>query len=72
MDTIPATEMVTVRIPFRLACAIQSALDMALSGVKITDVDHKRQIAAASDAITDAILDPTNGESLTTRILGRG
>ena len=72
MDTIPATEMVTVRIPFRLACAIQSALDMALSGVKITDVDHKRQIASASDIITDAILDPTNGESLTTRILGRG
>ena len=72
MDTIPATDMVTVRIPFRLACAIQSALDMALSGVKITDVDHKRQIASASDIITDAILDPTNGESLTTRILGRG
>ena len=56
MDTIPATDMVTVRIPFRLACAIQSALDMALSGVKITDVDHKRQIASASGAITDAIL----------------
>ena len=50
------TEMVTVRIPFRLACAVQSALDMALSGVKITDVDHKRRIFEASDAITDDIL----------------
>ena len=50
------TEMVTVRIPFRLACAVQSALDMALSGVKITDVDHKRRILEAADAITDAIL----------------
>ncbi len=56
MDTIPATDMVTVRIPFRLACAIQGALDMALSGYRITDVDHKRQIAVASDLITDAIL----------------
>jgi hypothetical protein len=56
MDTIPATEMVTVRIPFRLACAIESALDMARCGVEITDVGHKQQIAAAQDLITDAIL----------------
>jgi hypothetical protein len=57
MDTIPATDMVTIRIPFRLACAVESALDMARCGVTITDVGHKRQIATAMDLITEAILD---------------
>ena len=56
IDSRHGQDPVTITMPFRLACAIQSALDMALCGAKITDVGHKRRIAEASDAITDAIL----------------
>tara|TARA_Y100000296_G_scaffold48509_1_gene55566 strand:- start:782 stop:970 length:189 start_codon:yes stop_codon:yes gene_type:complete len=55
-DSRHGEDPITITVAFHIACAIQSALDMALSGVKITDYGHKRRIAAASDAITDAIL----------------
>lgn len=57
-EIIPATEMVTIRIPWRLACVIEHTLDMARCGVEITDVPYKELIAAAQDLITDAILSP--------------